>query len=72
MAQTRIGRILKERGATQTEAADLLGISITSFSRKARGWNSFKMNEINNLIEHYGITKDELWYLFRGERNGKS
>lgn len=64
---TKIGSFLKSKGSSQNEAAELLGISVQSFSHKANGKRSFKQHEIKNLITHYNMSKDDIWNVFFGE-----
>lgn len=64
---TKIGSFLKSKGSTQNEAAGLLGISVQSFSNKVNRKQPFKQHEIKNLIQHYDMSKDDLWELFFGE-----
>lgn len=62
--KTRIGQFLKSKGSTQGEAAELLGISRTSFSSKANGTFDFKASEIKKLAERYGMTACEIKDVF--------
>lgn len=65
--QTAIAKFLKSKGSTQNEAAELLGISIQSFSNKALGKFPFKQYEIKNLIQHYNMNASEVYDVFFGE-----
>lgn len=61
---TKLKDFLKTRGATQGEAAALLGISEASLSGKAKGKFQFKQDEIKKLAEHYNMTDSELREVF--------
>lgn len=64
---TKVGAFLKSKGSTQNEAAELLGISVQSFSGKVNNKQPFKLHEIKNLIQHYNMTKEDIWDVFFGE-----
>lgn len=61
---TRLRDFLRSRGSTQNEAAEILGISKTSLSGKAKGHVPFKQGEMKTLAEHYKMTDDELREVF--------
>lgn len=60
--KTRVGQFLKSKGSSQKEAAELLGISTSTFSQKANGFNE---SEICKMAEHYGMTDDEIAKVFK-------
>lgn len=62
--KTRIGQLLKQKGATQGEAAKALGISMASFSGKANGRHQFKAGEIKKLAELYDMDATEIHNVF--------
>ncbi|MBR1445465.1 MAG: helix-turn-helix transcriptional regulator [Alloprevotella sp.] len=65
----RIKQMLSAKGATQGEAAKLLGLSQTSFSLKANGKNCFTQSEIRKLAEHYKLSPQEVVDVFLREEN---
>ena len=64
--KTKFGRFLGSRGSNQTEAAGLLGISVTAMSMKARGETNFKLDELRKLKAHYNMTGQEVLDVFFG------
>lgn len=59
--KTKIGQFLKSRKSSQIEAAEVLGITQSTFSLKARGWTD---DEKAKLAEHYSMTGDEIREVF--------
>lgn len=54
--KTRISQFLKSKGSNQNEAAQVIGVSPSVFSIKAKG---FTDEEKDKLAAHYGMTKRE-------------
>lgn len=64
MVNERFKAFLKEKGITQNEAAELLGISVASVSAKARGKQDFKVKEIKKFMKAYDMEPVEIVNVF--------
>lgn len=47
-------------GINQDVVANVLGISVTSYSRKESGKNDFTQTEIKKLIEYFNLESEEI------------
>lgn len=57
---TKLLDLRLERGETQEQVADSIGISYVSLSRYETGQRMPKMNILSRLADHYGVTVDEI------------
>ncbi len=54
--------LLKEKhNLTNTEMANLLGITAVQYRKKEKGEVQFKLNEMVKLAEYFGKTMDEIF-----------
>lgn len=60
----RLREVLDRYGHNQNDLAELLGKSYQSVSIKMNGKNDFTQTEIFKIIHHYGLTPDEVFYIF--------
>lgn len=60
--KTKISQFLKTKGSNQGEAAQVIGVSESVFSIKAKG---FTDEEKGKLAAHYGMTDDEMSEVFK-------
>lgn len=59
-----IAGVIKQRGDTQKEVAEFLGVSMATLSMKVNGKAEFWPSEIKKLSERYQLTADEVWEIF--------
>jgi transcriptional regulator with XRE-family HTH domain len=57
---TKLLKLRTEKGETQEQVADSIGISYVSLSRYETGQRMPKMNILSRLADHYGVTVDEI------------
>lgn len=57
---TKLLELRTERGETQEQVAESIGISYVSLSRYETGQRMPKMNILSRLADHYGVTVDEI------------
>lgn len=55
---------MKERDKTYKECADILDISLTSYSNKVNGINDFKLDEAKKLSDFLGCNTQETVDIF--------
>jgi len=66
MNLNKLKGFLVEKGYTYKMCADVLGISVTSFSNKMNNKNRFYLEELNRLGNATGMTKEEKVDFFLG------
>lgn len=49
------------KGETMEDAAEVLGMAYSTLYRRIR-LNDFKSREIETFCEHYGVTRDEIFF----------
>lgn len=57
---TKLLELRTEKGETQEQVADSIGISYVSLSRYETGQRMPKMDILSRLADHYGVTVDEI------------
>ncbi|MDD3765874.1 MAG: helix-turn-helix transcriptional regulator [Eubacteriales bacterium] len=50
-----------ERAVTQSDIANILGISTATYNRKENGLGQFDMREINIMTKFFGVTYEEIF-----------
>lgn len=65
MNKNRLKGEIKSKGRTQLDCAKACKMSITSFNNKLNGKGSFKLEEINSLVQYLEIdirTASEIFF----------
>jgi len=57
----KIKGLRAEHDETQSDVAELLGISITTYQNKEWGLTEFKPSELKTLSDHWGVDIKELF-----------
>lgn len=61
----RLRGLMVEKGFTQQQMAEVLGISLSTFNRKLmRGGKNFTLEEIVNIKEALGLSNHEAAFVF--------
>ena len=64
MNSAKLKRKMKERDKTYKECADILDISLTSYSNKVNGITDFKLDEAKKLSDFLGCNTQETVDIF--------
>lgn len=64
MLKDNVRKLLAKYGQTQTDLANILGITYQSISIKLNGKSSFTLNEIILITEVYGLSPQEVYDIF--------
>ncbi|EMW6124613.1 TPA: helix-turn-helix transcriptional regulator [Enterococcus faecalis] len=59
--QWNLYKLRKEKGETQKQLANLIGVSEESYRLKENGSNQFKSNEMFIIAQHFEKTMDEIF-----------
>lgn len=51
-------------GLTQAEVADILGVHVTTYTKKENGYISFSLSEMNLLKHFYNLSNDDVVEVF--------
>ena len=55
-----LNRLLEEKGATQLELANYIGVSNTTVNNYVQGYNTPRMDKVDKICDFFGITRSEL------------
>lgn len=58
---------LKYHSKTYYEVAQAIGINRDTFTRRLEDGGSFRVREVQAMMEHIPLTRDETWEIFFGE-----
>jgi plasmid maintenance system antidote protein VapI len=64
MLRENIRKLLAKYGQTQSDLAQILGITYQSISIKLNGKSSFTLNEIIRIVQVYGLSAEEVYDIF--------
>ena len=63
----KLKAVILERGFTQEQIAEMLGMTIATFNYKVNNKREFKASEIKKLSEHLCLTAEEVNAIFFAE-----
>lgn len=59
--QTKLIALRKERGVTQREIAQMIKVSIKTYSKKELGKSEFTMNEMFEISNYFKLTIEDIF-----------
>lgn len=63
----KLKAVILEKGFTQEQIAEMLGMTIATFNYKVNNKREFKASEIKRLSEHLSLTAEEVNTIFFAE-----